>query len=169
MSAPQQLNVAPSGSDNLVIANNLVWTTVEENGVAVFTQVNIVPNTWLQGGVTQNPMVSGTSYQLAVIPVKAGTYQTNFSATYTGTSFGANDYMDYFWAGSATTVPIGSTDTITLCTGNYSTVRSLGTINSTDTFTIPSAQNIILSGRFTGTATNVATTLYPYLTYFKIA
>ena len=169
MSAPQQLNVAPSGSDDLTISNNLVSTTVQTNGVAVFAEVNIVPNTWLTSGVVQNSMVSTTQYIMATIPVQAGTYQTNFSAKYSGTLFGATDVIDFFWSGSVNVTPVGSTDTVTLCSTNYSTVRGFGTINSTDTFVIPSAQNITLTARFTGTATSVSTTLYPYITYFKIA
>ena len=166
------VNVAPNGNDADEIADNLVYTEVNTNGLYTGADVNVVPNTWLTSGVTST-LTSGmlnSVKMLSISNLAAGTYQTNFSATYTGTSFGANDVIDFYWSGTTTTNPAGSTDSLLVCSNDYSTVRSLGTFNSTDTFVLPVAETALnLYARFNGTGTSVSCTIFPYVSLYKIA
>ena len=163
------VNVAPNGNESAMISDNLIYTEVSTNGTATGAEVNIVPSTWLTSGATAN-LTSGVSNVMVELDnTPAGTYQTNFSATFRGTGFGTTDVIDFEWVGTKTAVPVGQTDSLVVCKSNYSTARSLGTFNSTDTFVLPVVDNLKLYARFTGSATGVSVTVYPYLSIYKIA
>lgn len=169
MSAFQQTCVAPNSSNDIQIDNNTISTTVIVGGTSKFTTVNIVPNTYLTSGVVTSSMTSGTIYQVLTIPnLTAGIYQLTYSALFTGTSFGSTDVIDTFWSGSATSSLVGAEDVITIPANSYSTTRSSGSMGATETIVLPSTQNLIFNIRFTGSATGVNVTLFPYVNCFKI-
>jgi hypothetical protein len=169
MSAVQNVCVAPNSSNNIEIDNNTISTVVVVAGTSKFTTVNIVPNTYLSAGYIIPSMTSGTSYTaLTISNLSAGMYQLSYDASFTGTSFGLTDVIDAYWSGSVNSGLYGAQDVITLPAYSYSSARSVGSIQATQNIQVPSTQNLILNIRFTGTATGVSVTLFPFVSCFKI-
>jgi hypothetical protein len=172
MAAIAQLCVAPNNSNDLVIDNNTIYTSVLTNGVPTFTSVNVVPNTWLTTGAQVNNMVSGTLYSLVSLAgYGKGTYQINLQGQYTynsGTPWATTDVLDFYWDGSLG--DFSTADSIVIPYYNYAATRQLGSFNVTDTFVATKDNDTFtLHGRFTGAATQVSVTILPYITVWKIA
>ena len=169
MSSFQQTCVAPNASNDIQIDNNTITTTVVVGGTSKLATVNVVPSTYLTSGVVTPNMVSTTIYTVLTIPnLDAGVYQLTYSGSFAGSFTAASDLIDTFWSGSVTASPAGADNMITVPLYNYSATRSAGSFGATETVYLPSSQNLLLNFRFTGTGTFVSTTLYPYVSCFKI-